>query len=72
MAKVNEDICVGCGTCTEKCTVGAIVLNANDKAHVNKDRCIGCGLCAHFCPQGAISLLEGMRKVYVPPIRDKT
>jgi ferredoxin len=70
MSSVNEDICIGCGTCVEKCTVGAIYLNENEKAEVDNTRCIGCGLCAHFCPQGAISLLEGMRKVYVPPLRD--
>jgi Pyruvate/2-oxoacid:ferredoxin oxidoreductase delta subunit len=70
LSQVNEDICVGCGTCTTKCTIGAINLNDRDKAEVNKDWCIGCGLCAHFCPQGAITLLEGMRNVYVPPIRE--
>jgi ferredoxin len=69
LSQVDEDLCAGCGTCTTKCTVGAINLNNNNKAEVNKARCIGCGLCAHFCPQGAITLLEGMRKVYIPPIR---
>ena len=68
LASVNEDLCVGCGTCVEKCTVDAINLNDNEKAEVDKTRCIGCGLCAHFCPQGAITLLEGMRKVYIPPL----
>ncbi|TFG12755.1 MAG: 4Fe-4S dicluster domain-containing protein [Promethearchaeota archaeon] len=70
LSSVNREICVGCGTCVEKCTVGAISLNDNEKAEVDQIRCIGCGLCAHFCPQNAITLLEGMRKVYVPPLRD--
>jgi ferredoxin/SOS-response transcriptional repressor LexA len=70
LSSVNKDLCIGCGTCVEKCTVGAIHLDDNEKAEVDITRCIGCGLCAHFCPQGAISLLEGMRKVYVPPLRD--
>ncbi len=70
LASVNGDACVGCGTCTEKCMVDAINLNDNDIAEVNKDICLGCGICAHFCPEGAISLLEGMRTVYVPPLRD--
>lgn len=70
LSSVHEELCVGCGTCVEKCTVGAIYLNDNEKAEVDKVRCIGCGLCAHFCPQGAIELLEGMRKVYVPPLRE--
>ena len=72
LSSVHEELCVGCGTCVEKCTVGAIYLNDNDKAEVDKVRCIGCGLCAHFCPQGAIELLEGMRTVYVPPLRENT
>jgi Pyruvate/2-oxoacid:ferredoxin oxidoreductase delta subunit len=70
LSTVNEEICVGCGTCTKKCTVSAIQLNERNKADVNKSRCLGCGLCAHFCPEGAISLLEGMRKVYVPPFKE--
>jgi ferredoxin len=70
LSSVNEDLCVGCGTCVEKCTVGAIKVNYNDKAEVDDSRCIGCGLCANFCPQGAITLLEGMRNIYVPPIRN--
>ena len=69
LSRVNEEICVGCGTCTKKCTVSAIQLNERNKAEVNKSQCLGCGLCAHFCPEGAISLLEGMRKVYVPPLK---
>lgn len=72
LSSVHEELCIGCGTCVEKCTVGAIYLNDNDKAEVDKARCIGCGLCAHFCPQGAIELLEGMRTVYVPPLRENT
>ncbi len=72
LASVNEEKCIGCGTCVERCTVGAINLNDNEKAEVNKVRCIGCGLCAHSCPQSAITLLEGMRKVYVPPLRENT
>ncbi|MFX0187927.1 MAG: 4Fe-4S binding protein [Candidatus Hodarchaeota archaeon] len=67
LAGVNEELCIGCTTCVEKCPVKAIELNDENKADVNKAYCIGCGICAHFCPEGAISLLEGMRKVYIPP-----
>ncbi len=66
---IDKDSCVGCGTCVEKCPVGAIELNVDDKAERNSDWCIGCGVCVHFCPENAISLKEGMRKVYVPPPR---
>ena len=66
---IDKDSCVGCGTCIEKCPVGAIELNGDDKAERNSDWCIGCGVCVHFCPENAISLKEGLRKVYVPPPR---
>ena len=67
LAKVNEETCIGCGTCVEKCPVKSVELNDDNKAEVNSAYCIGCGVCAHFCPEGSISLLEGMRKVYIPP-----
>ncbi|MHA1488889.1 MAG: 4Fe-4S binding protein [Promethearchaeota archaeon] len=72
LSNVNQDLCVGCGTCTEKCPVEAIKLNENNVAEVNEKGCLGCGICAHFCPEGAIYLLEGMRKVYVPPPKIKS
>ena len=67
MSSVNDDLCSGCGICVEKCPVEAIQLNNNNIAIVDKMVCIGCGVCAHFCPENAISLIEGMRRVYVPP-----
>lgn len=67
LSNINEDLCIGCGTCVEKCPVDAIELNSDDKAERNVDWCIGCGICAHFCPESAINLLEGQRTVFVPP-----
>ncbi len=72
LSQVNQEICVGCGTCTERCPMEAIALNDNNKAEVDENRCIGCGVCAHFCPEGAITLKEGMRRVFIPPPRLKT
>lgn len=68
LAKVNEETCVGCGTCVEKCPMEAIELN--NIAIVNEDRCIGCGICAHHCPEESMTLNRtGLRKVFVPPPR---
>lgn len=67
LSSVDEELCIGCGTCVERCPVDAIQLNSDDIAFVDKNVCIGCGVCAHFCPENAIMLIEGMRKVYVPP-----
>ncbi|MHA1623634.1 MAG: 4Fe-4S binding protein [Promethearchaeota archaeon] len=71
LSNIDQDLCIGCGTCVERCPTDAIELNDNGKAERNPDICIGCGVCAHFCPEGAISLLEGVRKVFVPPPRIK-
>lgn len=67
LSKIDQDICIGCGTCIERCPVDAIELNEDEKAERNSEWCIGCGICAHFCPESAISLLEGRREVFVPP-----
>jgi len=69
LAQVNEDLCEGCGTCIEYCSVDAIELDDNNIARVKSEFCIGCGVCSHFCPENAISLFEGMRRVFVPPPR---
>ena len=69
LAKVNEETCIGCGTCVEKCPMEAIGLE-DTLAVVNEDRCIGCGICAHNCPEEAMTLNRtGLRNVFVPPPR---
>ena len=50
---VNQDECVGCGTCTGECPVEAITLD--EKASVNEDICIDCGACEVACLVSAIS-----------------
>lgn len=67
ISKVNQDLCVGCGTCVEKCINDAIFLNENNKAERIEAQCIGCGICAHFCPENAIYLEELPRVVRIPP-----
>lgn len=51
--RVNQDKCIGCGTCAGVCPVGAISLDTG-KAFINKDICISCGACASVCPVEAI------------------
>jgi ferredoxin len=55
-AVVNQDSCIGCGTCVGVCPVGAISLNDEGKAWVEEDTCISCGACVGVCPVGAITL----------------
>jgi len=51
---IDQDLCVGCGNCTDRCPVDAI--SVDDIAVVNRDLCLGCGLCASVCAEEAIIL----------------
>jgi Pyruvate/2-oxoacid:ferredoxin oxidoreductase delta subunit len=51
---IDEELCVACENCLERCPVKAITIE--DIAIVNRDLCLGCGLCASVCPEEAISL----------------
>ncbi len=58
IASVNENLCIGCGTCRdERCPVSAIDI-VEETACVNGERCIGCGLCASACAQGAVKMVK--------------
>lgn len=71
LAEVNEEDCIGCGTCSEICPMETIDL-IDDIATINSEKCIGCGVCVHQCPSEAIELKRtGMRDVYVPPPKIK-
>ncbi|MFX1259612.1 MAG: 4Fe-4S binding protein [Promethearchaeota archaeon] len=65
-ARVNEDNCIACGSCVEKCPMEAIELE-NSFAVIDENKCIGCGVCAHHCPERAIHLKRtGFRDVFIP------
>ena len=54
-AKVDMELCTGCGTCIEVCPADAINIR-DGKAQVSVDACVECGLCVNECPHEAISL----------------
>lgn len=54
VAKVDEDKCVGCGSCETVCPVGAIKIEGG-KAKISDD-CVECGACVSECPVDAISI----------------
>ena len=56
VSNIDEESCVACGTCIERCKFNAITVD--DFALVNQERCVGCGLCAVTCPQEAISMIR--------------
>ena len=69
LSVIDQDACIGCGTCVERCPTDAIKLNENQKAERDENSCFGCGVCVRFCPEEAISLKEGLRKVFILPPR---
>ena len=53
-ARVDEEICTGCGACAEVCPAEAITVN--DVAKVDPELCTECGACTEECPVEAITL----------------
>ena len=68
-AKVNEELCSGCGMCATACSYDSIELvpapasgNGHMVAQVDKLRCMDCGICAATCPSEAIAIEEFSRE----------
>jgi Na+-translocating ferredoxin:NAD+ oxidoreductase RNF subunit RnfB len=57
-SQVDPDLCNGCETCVDRCTMDAISLGEDQVANINPDRCIGCGLCVKACLTGALMLVS--------------
>jgi electron transport complex protein RnfB len=55
ISAVDAGLCTGCGDCSLRCPMEAVVIK-DDLAAVDNKRCIGCGLCVSACPTGAIIL----------------
>lgn len=54
-AKVDLELCTGCGACVAACPVDALSI-FDGKARIDADRCVGCGVCEGECPAKAISV----------------
>ena len=58
IARVNEDICRGCGICVSVCEYNAPELiermYGKKVSYVNEAVCKGCGCCVAACPSGAM------------------
>jgi ferredoxin len=52
-----SDDCILCGTCVERCLLGALSLDQDaGKSVADPDKCIGCGVCTITCPTDALKL----------------
>ncbi len=66
-ASVDPETCTACGTCVERCEVGAVSVNDSLGASVvDLSRCLGCGNCVSTCPGESIRLLR-KEKETTPP-----
>jgi len=63
--QVDEDACIGCGACVEKCQFGALTLDGI--VHVDALRCVGCGVCTVACPVSALSMVRRPDAEVLPP-----
>ena len=57
--QIDNDRCIGCGTCTSVCPEGDVLAVIGGKAAIVKGyKCIGHSLCAEACPVGAITMVR--------------
>ncbi|MBI5603569.1 MAG: 4Fe-4S binding protein [Deltaproteobacteria bacterium] len=58
--KLDESLCIGCGSCTLVCPHSVFTMNEK-KAHIaDFDGCMECGACMNNCPVAAIDLRPGV------------
>jgi len=55
LAKLEVDLCVGCGACAAACPFDAIRVQ-DGLAKIDDSLCMGCGVCVAKCPQHALAL----------------
>ena len=64
-AEVDEDSCIGCETCVERCNMDAIEVE-DAIAKVDLTKCIGCGVCVPTCTSEAIKLHKKEEEIHPP------
>jgi len=62
---INDDICIGCRLCIDKCPFGAIFIDPDKERMVKCDLCGGNPRCVKYCPTGALQYVGADRMVMV-------
>jgi NAD-dependent dihydropyrimidine dehydrogenase PreA subunit len=61
MIQIDENKCLGCGSCLDACDYGALELAKISKSYEivvsNGTECTSCECCVDMCPNIALSLL---------------
>ncbi len=65
MAKINRELCIGCGICVFKCPAKALSLDEKRVLQFDGSKCIGCGACQVNCPQKAIEIVALMEQATI-------
>jgi electron transport complex protein RnfB len=66
-ASVDENLCVGCDLCIERCQFKALSI-VDGICKVDERRCFGCGICISACGDGALSMApRPASEVKTPP-----
>ncbi len=69
VARVDTDLCAGCGSCADVCQFAAISVD-HGFARIDAAACMGCGVCVAHCPQEALSLLRDPARGHPLEIRE--
>lgn len=51
---LKEAQCGNCGSCSETCPAGCLVINSDNQVNIDKKHCLVCGKCREACPQANI------------------
>ena len=57
---LNEEKCVGCGTCTNVCPHGVFEIREGTAKVIDKNGCMECGACTLNCPALALDVHPGV------------
>jgi Na+-translocating ferredoxin:NAD+ oxidoreductase subunit B len=57
LARVAEEICIGCCRCLKVCPTDAIIGAAKQIHNVINEACTGCGACTERCPTEAMTMV---------------